>query len=66
MADTSTNDTIFDHFLYIIDTAIEQGNPNILQNAIKQYEGKIAITYINMAKSMYEQLIVEKIDDMSI
>ena len=66
MADTSTNDTIFDHFLYIIDTAIEQGNPNILQNAIKQYECKIAITYINMAKSMYEQLILEKIDDMSI
>ena len=66
MASTSTNDTIFDQFLYIIDTAIEEGNPTILQKAITEYEGKISVTYINMAKSMYEQLILEKIDDMSI
>ena len=39
MADTSTNDTIFEEFLYIIDLAIEQGNPNILQHAIKEYSG---------------------------
>ena len=66
MASTSTNDTIFDQFLYIIDTAIEEGNPTILQQAIKEYTGKISENYINMAKSMYEQLILEKIDDMSI
>lgn len=66
MVDVTSNDTIFDQFLYIIDTAIEEGNPNILQLAIKEYDGKISVTYINMAKTMYEQLIVEKIDNMSI
>ena len=66
MADTSTNDTIFDQFLYIIDTAVELGNPSILQQAIKEYDGKISPIYINMAKSMYEQLILEKIEDMTI
>ena len=66
MTDPSSNDTIFDQFLYIIDTAIEEGNPNILQMAIKEYTGKISQNYINMAINMYEQLVVEKIEDMEI
>lgn len=66
MSDPSSNDTIFDQFLYIIDTAIEEGNPNILQRAIKEYTGKISQNYINMAINMYEQLVVEKIEDMEI
>tara|TARA_B100001121_G_C18389513_1_gene480128 strand:- start:249 stop:449 length:201 start_codon:yes stop_codon:yes gene_type:complete len=66
MTDPSSNDTIFDQFLYIIDTAIEEGNPNILQRAIKEYTGKISQNYINMAINMYEQLVVEKIEDMEI
>ena len=65
--DTSdNNDTIFDQFLYIVDIAIEQGNPNMLLNAIKEFNDKIPSIYINMAKTMYQDLILEKIDNMTI
>ena len=66
MDDQSSNDTIYDQFLYLIDVAIEEGNPNILRDIIKEYNGQISEYYINMAKSIYEQLILEKIEDMSI
>ena len=66
MLDISSNDTIFDKFLYIIHIAIEQGNPTILQQAIKEYNGKIGSTYINMAQSIYEKLIIEKIEAITI
>ena len=62
----NSNDNICEQFLYIVDTAIEQGNPNILQKAIKEYEHKISDRYINMAKTMYQELILEKIEDMII
>lgn len=66
MDEQSTNDTIFDQFLYLIDIAIEQGNPDILRDIINEYKNLIHESYINMAKNMYEQLIIEKIDDMTI
>lgn len=66
MDEQSANDTIFDQFLYLIDVAIEEGNPNILRDIINEYKNLIHESYINMAKNMYEQLILEKIDDMTI
>jgi len=65
--DTSdNNDNIFDQFLYMVDIAVEQGNPNMLLSAIKEYNDKIPLIYINMAKNMYQELILEKIDNMTI
>ena len=66
MAETSNNDTIFDQFLYIIDVAIEKGDPNILREAIKNYQTLISQTYIKMAQDMYFQLITEKVEDLNI
>lgn len=66
MAESSNNDTIFDEFLYIIDVAIENGDPNILQQAIKKYQHLISERYIKMAKDMYFQLITEKVEDLNI
>ena len=66
MDEQSTNDTIFDQFLYLIDVAIEEGNPNILRDIINEYKNLISEPYINMAKAMYERLIIEKIEDMTI
>lgn len=66
MAESSNNDTIFDQFLYIIDVAIEKGDPNILQEAIKKYRDLISERYIKMAQDMYFQLITEKVEDLNI
>ena len=66
MAESSNNDTIFDQFLYIIDVAIENGDSNILQEAIKKYQHLISERYIKMAKDMYFQLITEKVEDLNI
>lgn len=66
MDEQSANDTIYDQFLYLIDIAIEEGNPNIIRDIINEYKNLINESYINMAKNMYEQLILEKIDDMTI
>jgi hypothetical protein len=64
--ESENNDTIFDEFLYIIDQAIEQGDPNILQQAIKIYKNKISNNYIKMAEDMYNTLVIEKIDLLNI
>jgi hypothetical protein len=64
--ESENNDTIFDQFLYIIDQAIEQGDPNILQQAIKIYKNKISNNYIKMAEDMYNTLVIEKIDLLNI
>lgn len=59
------NTTVYDNFLYIIDTAIESGNASILQQAIKTYKD-IPEVYINMAKTIYLQLITEQIEDINL
>lgn len=61
-----SNDTIFEQFLYIIDVAIEKGDLNILQEAIKYYKPLISDKYIKMAENMYQQMLIEKIDDLNI
>tara|TARA_B100001093_G_C26826725_1_gene1014377 strand:+ start:1713 stop:1910 length:198 start_codon:yes stop_codon:yes gene_type:complete len=63
---TDSNDTIYDKFLYIIDIAIEKGDVNILKQAISDYKSKISYTYIKMAEKMYQEMIIEKIDDLNI
>lgn len=59
------NTTVYDNFLYIIDTAIESGNASIIQQAIKTYKN-IPEVYINMAKTIYLQLITEQIEDIKL
>ena len=59
------NTTVYDNFLYIIDLAIESGNASILQQAIKTYKD-IPEVYINMAKTIYLQLITEQIEEISL
>lgn len=59
------NTTVYDNFLYIIDTAIESGNASILQQAIKTYKD-IPEVYINMANTIYLQLITEQIEDIKL
>jgi hypothetical protein len=59
------NTTVYDNFLYIIDTAIESGNASIIQQAIKMYKD-IPEVYINMAKTIYLQLITEQIEDIKL
>ena len=59
------NTTIYDNFLYLIDLAIESGNASILQQAIKTYRD-IPEVYINMAKTIYLQLITEQIEDIKL
>ena len=59
------NTTVYDNFLYIIDTAIESGNASIIQQAIKTYKD-IPEVYINMAKTIYLQLITEQIEDIKL
>lgn len=66
MANQSNTHTIFDEFISEVDNAIDSGNPNILQKAIIKYKDQVAECYINMAKSMYEQMITEKIEDLNI
>jgi len=59
------NTTVYDNFLYIIDTAVESGNASFLQQAIKTYKD-IPEVYINMAKTIYLQLITEQIEDIKL
>ena len=59
------NTTIYDNFLYQIDLAIESGNASILQQAIKTYRN-IPDVYINMAKTIYLQLITEQIEEIKL
>ena len=59
------NTTVYDNFLYIIDLAIESGNTSIIQQAIKDYKD-IPKIYINMAKTIYLQLITEQIEEITL
>jgi len=59
------NTTVYDNFLYIIDLAIESGNTSIIQQAIKDYKD-IPEIYINMAKTIYLQLITEQIEEITL
>tara|TARA_Y100000389_G_scaffold84757_4_gene81456 strand:- start:7300 stop:7494 length:195 start_codon:yes stop_codon:yes gene_type:complete len=60
------NDTIYDQFLFAVDQAIEKGQPNDLRKIIVFYKDKIGDSYIQMAKNMYEELVIENFEDMTI
>ena len=60
------NDTIHDEFLYKVDLAIENGDPKGLCEIIQFYNDKIGEQYIQMAKRMYEELVIEHFEDMVI
>ena len=64
--DNQDNDTIYDQFLYKVDLAIEKGEPNDLRKIIVFYKDKIGDNYIQMAKNMYEELVLEHFEDMTI
>lgn len=59
------NTTVYDNFLYMIDLAIESGNASIIQQAIKTYKD-IPEVYINMAKTIYVELITEQIEEIKL
>ena len=65
-ASNNPNDTVFDQFLYEIDRAVENGNLDIIKDAINRYRPYLSKNYIKMAESMYFTLLEEKVDAMSI
>jgi CTP:phosphocholine cytidylyltransferase-like protein len=60
------NDTIQDIFIYEIDKAIETGNINFINNAIKDFGHLIDHSYVEWANSISLQIVEEKIEDMDI
>ena len=60
------NDTIYDKFLFLIDQAVETGEPNIILKAVKDFRPYIGENYIKMAEQMYFSLIQEKLDNMEL
>ena len=61
-----SNNNIYDKFLYIIDVGIETSNINILQEAIINYKPLICDKYIKIAETIYQEMLIEKIDDLKI
>ena len=59
------NDSPHDQFLWLIDQAIESGDSKYIDNAIKKFS-YIGKNYLIWAQKIKEQLIIEKIDEMSL
>ncbi len=51
-----------DEFITIIDNAINTGNIDNLAKAISHYQNSIPINYINCAKIMLYDLLIEKME----
>jgi RNA 3'-terminal phosphate cyclase len=51
-----------DEFIIIIDNAINDGNVDILVKAITHYQNSIPINYINSAKIILYELLIEKME----
>ena len=60
------NEWLHDLFMYQIDLAIENGDPSIIQNAIKIYKGSIPESYIEMAERQFNQLVLEQLENMEL
>ena len=53
---------IVDEFITIIDKAIDNGNIDNLAKAINYYQNSIPINYINCAKIILYELLIEKME----
>lgn len=62
----NTNDTIEDHFQYLLDKAIEYGDCTYIKKALILYSKNIGQPYIELANKIYLELVEEKIEDMCI
>jgi hypothetical protein len=51
-----------DKFITIIDNAIDNGNIDNLVKAINYYQNSIPINYINCAKIILYELLIEKME----
>lgn len=51
-----------DEFITIIDNAIHNGNIDNLVKAITHYQNSIPINYINSAKIILYELLIEKME----
>jgi len=60
------NDDMFYHFCFLIDKAITDGNPSIILFAINKYQQFIEPSYIKMAKETYQNLLLEKLNNLSL
>ena len=60
------NDTIQDIFHYEVEKAIDNGNINIIKNAIKDYGHLLDHSYITWANSISLQIVEEQIEEMEI
>ena len=61
----SDNDSPHDQFLSLIDQSIESGDCKYIDIAIKNF-GFIGNNYIIWANQIKEQLIIEKIEEISL
>ena len=66
MGEPSNCHTSFDKFIELIDKSIDTGNPNLLKEAIDNFKDEVAESYIGWAKQLYEQMIIEKIDNINL
>ena len=64
--DFSLNDTPQDHFMYLIDLAIEYGDINYINDAINQYSNIVNSSYIDTAKNIMMQIIEEQLQEISV
>ena len=58
------NDTIEEMFHYEVEKAIDNGDINIIKNAINDYGHLIDRSYIDWANSIVFQIVEEKMEDI--
>lgn len=64
--DSNPNDTIQEMFHYEVEKAIDNGNINIIKNAIKDYGHLLDHSYITWANSISLQIVEEQMEDIEI
>jgi hypothetical protein len=60
------NDTIEEVFHYEVEKAIDSGNINLINNAIKDYGHLLDKSYIEWARSISFQIVEEQMEDIEI
>ena len=63
--DFSLNDTPQDHFMHLLDLAIEYGDINYIKYAIDQYSNILNADYITNANNIMIQIIEEQLEEMN-
>ena len=63
--DFSLNDTPQDHFMHLLDLAIEYADINYIKYAIDQYSNILNSNYITNANHIMMQIIEEQVEEMT-